>query len=312
MKKNKDDSELDLPVKTTTTNRPKLSEDKICWASFVAEADVYMRQYDYAKAVEFYTKALQIEPDNVHVLTYRAQARNIIGDSKKSEEDADKILSIEPKSQAGHMCKANALYNMGEFEFALVWFVRGQRVPLAELDMLQEFKHGEFRCRSAIERAIESFDVPKLKLILDNKKLVADKFHLQNRKKNNANSKGAYYNGGSYSRSKAARFSLTGNNVQVAQNLLEELFDDYVFLRDLETSPSIRNAQDPILNLHISDGLNYLEDRLEFWRAINPKAVNDTATIESPTKNGKQTIRAGKHLKESLKPLQVLPKIGDY
>ena len=73
------------------------------------------------------------------------------------------------------------------------------------------------------------------------------------------------------------RFSLTEFNVQIAQNLLEELYDDYAFLRDLEKSPTIRNCDDPIINSHISSALDYLEQRLEFFRTKNPK-MNDHET----------------------------------
>ena len=94
---------------TQTAVVEKLSEEKIKWSNYVAEADVYMRNYDYAKAADMFSLALSIEPNNLHALTCRSHVRNLNGDPKHAEEDADIILSIDPKSQSGHMCKANAL-----------------------------------------------------------------------------------------------------------------------------------------------------------------------------------------------------------
>ena len=225
---------------------------------------------------------------------------------------------------------------MGEFEMALVWFIRGQRVPLAELDQLQQFKHGEEQCRTAIEKAIEAFDAPKLRLIIDRKKILGEKLHMYHQekpllKKATITSKTSdrdrdrdrtpptsYYSHQPMNRQplKSHRAPLTGTNLLVSQNLLEELFDDYAFLRDLETSPSIRNARDPILDSHITGALDYLEGRIEFWRARNPKAAPDTTTVQSMLKSGKQITRTAKYLKDSRvlefgRQLQVLPRIGD-
>lgn len=218
---------------------------------------------------------------------------------------------------------------------ALVWFVRGQRVPLAELDQLQQFKHGEEQCRTAIEKAIEAFDAPKLRLIIDRKKLLGDKLHMYHQEKpltkkatiasktttssdRDRTPPTSYYSRLPMNRQplKSHRAPLTGTNLQVSQNLLEELFDDYAFLRDLETSPSIRNARDPILDAHITGALDYLEGRIEFWRARNPKAVPDTTAVQALLKSGKQITKTAKYLKESRvlefgRQLQVLPRIGD-
>ncbi|KAJ3300904.1 hypothetical protein HDV03_001684, partial [Kappamyces sp. JEL0829] len=88
----------------------KLTDEKIKWSTYVAEADVAMRHSDYGKAEELYTKALWIQPDNIHVLNFRSKCRALNGDFVHAEKDADHILLIDPKSPIGHMCKADALY----------------------------------------------------------------------------------------------------------------------------------------------------------------------------------------------------------
>lgn len=97
------------PGQTTAAAVDRLTEEKIKWSNYVAEADVYMRNYDYSKAGDMFSLALSIEPNNLHALTCRSHVRNLNGDPKLAEDDADMILSIDPKSQSGHMCKANAL-----------------------------------------------------------------------------------------------------------------------------------------------------------------------------------------------------------
>jgi hypothetical protein len=59
----------------------KLTEEKIMWHTFIAEADVYLKNCDYVRAEEYYTKALRLQPDQVHVLHLRSKCRANLGET---------------------------------------------------------------------------------------------------------------------------------------------------------------------------------------------------------------------------------------
>lgn len=321
------DSDDGMKNEKTSHSTEKLTAEMILWSGATADADVYMKSFDYGKAEEFYTRAIKLQPTNIHTLVCRSKCRALNGNHKGALADAENVLELEPQNSAAHMCKANALFTGGDFELALVWYVRGSRVKQSELDQLALFEQGQYRCKEAIKNAIDSFDVVKLKAIMERKKLASEKLSVapnqqqrlkkkvtqSSRPTNSMNTlKGSSLDFSSR-QLKSNRMSLSGNQATIAQNLLEEIYDDYVFLRDLEVSPSIRNAKDPIIDSHIQASLDYLEGRIEFWRARNPKAFHDSTIIDQVIKSGKPVTRIANYLRDSkgaeLSNKAVLPKI---
>ncbi|KAJ3367222.1 Tetratricopeptide repeat protein 25, partial [Kappamyces sp. JEL0680] len=154
-----------------TVGSEKLTDDKIKWTFYVAEAEVFMRKSEYDKADDYYTKALEFQPDNVQILHLRSKSRMLKGDPKGAEADADRILALVPASPTGHMCKADSLFVASDFEMAMVWYIRGSRVHQAEQDQLAEFLAGEAKCRDAIANAVKVFDASKLKVLIESKNI---------------------------------------------------------------------------------------------------------------------------------------------
>ena len=61
-------------------------------------------------------------------LTSRSKCYLILGDHESALKDAEDALKEDPKFIKGLFAKAEALYQKGDFEFALVFFHRGRKV----------------------------------------------------------------------------------------------------------------------------------------------------------------------------------------
>ena len=83
---------------------------------------------------------------------------------------------------------------------------------------------------------------------------------------------------------KKVRPTLDQPRIELDQHLLGEMFCDYKYLRELEADPAIKDMEDDVLNGYISNGLDYLDSRIEFWRARNPRGLPESA-VESRMKN---------------------------
>jgi hypothetical protein len=75
---------------------------------------------------------------------------------------------------------------------------------------------------------------------------------------------------------KKTRSILDQSRIELDQHLLGELFDDYKYLRELEVDQSIKEMEDDVLNGYIANGLDYLDTRIEFWRARNPRGLPES------------------------------------
>ena len=244
-------------------------EQAIQFSSIIAEADVLMRLFQYSNAEKLYTKALGVQPKNIHVLICRSRCRALNGNPAGSLQDADAILKIDPKNFTGLLCKADALFAEGDFENAMVWYYRGQAIRPDH----DEFAHGIIRSQVAIERALNAFDVEKLKSLRQND-LKQNAFEKEQQKKKKATS-------------------------TLDHNLLEELYQDYCFLKELKDDQVFGEGGQGQVKELVSEAVHYLDDRIEFWRARNPKGVHDVTVLEqtthSKTNRGYRSYNINKH-----------------
>ncbi|KAI8916226.1 hypothetical protein EDD86DRAFT_13176 [Gorgonomyces haynaldii] len=256
----------------------ELTEQMILISSLIAEADVLMRLYQYPAADRLYSKAIELQPENLHLLMCRSRCRALNGNSKGSLEDANAILKLDPKNVTGLLCKADAFFAEGDFENAMVWYYRGQAVRPDH----DEFAHGIIRSRVAIERALNAFDVDQVKDMLKRGQKIESE------------------------RKQAAIKKPTHEDPVLDHNLLEELFEDYCFLQTLEEDGVFCAASEGTVKDLVSGAVRYLDDRLDFWRARNPKGMHDITVLE-------QTVHSDKprafYQKLGVKKHAVLPKI---
>jgi hypothetical protein len=157
-----------------------------------------------------------------------------------------------------------------------------------ELDQLGLFEHGAYRCREAIQIALDTFDVPKLRAMIE---------------KRNRNSE-IVITATKKTEITKIRHEMVGRQLSVDHNLLEELFEDYQFLRELELDP------DPILKGYVTSSLDYLDGRIEFWRARNPKGTHELTVVDQISKPSKSVNRSLNYLKEEITKHVLLPSIS--
>lgn len=118
--------------------------------SYAAEGDILAKQGDYRKAIDAYSKALTLRPTDKNCLVSRSKCFLQLGDARSALADADTSLKEDSDFFKGKFQKAEALYAMGDFEMALVYYHRGNKLR-PELD---EFRLGIQKAREAIDNSI--------------------------------------------------------------------------------------------------------------------------------------------------------------
>ncbi|KAJ3275391.1 Tetratricopeptide repeat protein 25 [Terramyces sp. JEL0728] len=245
----------------------------VLWTSAIAEADIFLRQSDYKRAQELYSYALTLQPDDPHVLICRSRCKALNGDARGAERDADQVLKLDPKNAKGLLSKADALFTSGDFEMSMVWYSRGQQCR----PDVPEFESGVNRCKIAIQKAMVEFDVEKLK-----------KYSLV---KKNLDVKEWDEKSESHAKREVPIAKQRHIVESLDSNLLEELFDDYLFLRDIEQDTIIAESG---LSEVVSNALDFLDGRIDFWRARNPKGLHDTTVVDDVVKSNRYISKRAK------------------
>ncbi|KAI9337886.1 hypothetical protein DFJ73DRAFT_798360 [Zopfochytrium polystomum] len=243
-----DASEVEMPVSS--------------FQSYAAEGDILAKQGDFKKAIEAYTKALALRPSDKNGLVARSKCYLQLGDSEASLEDANMALREDPEFFKGVFQKAEALYAKGDFEMALVFYHRGNKLR-PELD---EFRLGIQKAREAIDNSIGNpkdykFQAP-----------TGVKFVQQSGSGPGGVSLKAPSSAGSGRDSvrREAKKDANAGSGKTVKQLLGELYADKEYLELLISDKDfINNPNDDIYSL-VSDALSYLETRTEFWRQQKP------------------------------------------
>ena len=105
---------------------------------------------DFQKALESYTKALMLKPGDKGCLVARSKCYIHIGDPESALKDADECIKDDKTYHKGIYQRAEALYQMGNFEHGLIFFHRGHALR-PELD---QFRRGIQKCQEAIENSV--------------------------------------------------------------------------------------------------------------------------------------------------------------
>ena len=92
---------------------------------------------------------ISLQPDDELPFIYRAQCKIKLDLPRDAILDAEEALRYNKTSTKATTCKGEALYNMGEFEQALVQFERGYRVRQDAA-----LRAGMVKCRDVIKRTV--------------------------------------------------------------------------------------------------------------------------------------------------------------
>uniref|UniRef100_A0A3Q3XKD6 Outer dynein arm-docking complex subunit 4 n=1 Tax=Mola mola TaxID=94237 RepID=A0A3Q3XKD6_MOLML len=120
------------------------------FSTLVANGDWLYLKGEFKKAIDSYTAALTLKPDEKSCLIGRSKCYLNMGQSENALRDADASLADDQAFFEGLYQKAEALYHMGEFEFAQVFYHRGQK----QRPQIQEFRLGIQKAQEAIENSV--------------------------------------------------------------------------------------------------------------------------------------------------------------
>ncbi|GAA6086846.1 outer dynein arm-docking complex subunit 4 [Tachysurus ichikawai] len=217
---------------------------KSTFSTYMARADQLFHKGEYNKAIESYSTALLLQPGDRNCLVARSRCFVKLGEAENALKDAEASLKDDKSFFKGLYQKAEALYTMGDFEFALVFYHRGHKLR----PELQEFRLGIQKAEEAINNSVGSPSSVKLEIKGD-----LSFFHKVDERKK--------------ARPKTAKSERT------AKQLLGELYTDIEYLEKLLRDEDLikgktrtgERLQDVITNC-----ISYLDTRTEFWRQQKP------------------------------------------
>ncbi|XP_012939493.1 tetratricopeptide repeat protein 25 isoform X5 [Aplysia californica] len=235
------------------------------------EGEHFVHVQQYVKAIESFSKALEMKPEDKTCLVVRAKCHLMLGNSEKALEDANTALDQDEDGKRDIRAlnmKAEALYQKGDFETALVFYHRGNKLR----PELQEFRLGIQKCQEAIDNSIGSPSSVHLEASGDLSYFYKDEED-QKLKKQKQQQKG--YTKVSQAQKKEERKERQkpqdGSNTKTTKELLGQLYRDKEYLEKLFDSLSHSSTQtDSYIKGRACDGLEYLTVRSDFWRQQKP------------------------------------------
>ncbi|XP_034047088.1 tetratricopeptide repeat protein 25 [Thalassophryne amazonica] len=243
----------------------QIVKPKSSFATYISEGDRLFLKKNYVKAIDSYSKALTLKPDDKNCLVSRSKCFLDMGDSESALRDAEASLKTDKMFAKGLYQKAEALYNMGEFEFALVFYHRGQKLRPVH----QEFRRGIQKAQEAIENSIGS----PSSINLDSKE---DLSFLQDMGVSTSPPSGAVQ---PVMMEKMQQSQKTNDNERTEKKLLGEFYSDRKYLKNLLKDEALQtkgNQQDgERLQEVITNSLTFLEMRTLFWHQQRPIYARD-------------------------------------
>ncbi|XP_075702621.1 outer dynein arm-docking complex subunit 4 isoform X2 [Rhinoderma darwinii] len=231
------------------------------FTTYMAEGEQLYQKGEYDKARESFSNALELQPTEKHCLVARSKCFLKLGDPELALRDAEVSLQEEKDFFRGLYQKAEALYAMGDFEFALVYYHRGYKLR----PELQEFRLGIQKAQEAIENSVGTPASVKL----ENKEGMEFLSKQEEGKKAKQKAPAKVPKKVPKQQKKVD----PSKSQKTARQLLGELYNDMEYLETLLKDEGLVKGntrsglklQDLILN-----AITYLDTRTEFWRQQKP------------------------------------------
>nr|CCA25587.1 Heat shock protein 40 like protein putative [Albugo laibachii Nc14] len=94
--------------------------------NFKAQGNEYLKNKEYLHAIESYTNAIDLNPDNAIYYSNRSAAFLSLGDARsKALRDAEKCIELHPKWWKGYSRKGAAEHALGRFDDARATYLKG-------------------------------------------------------------------------------------------------------------------------------------------------------------------------------------------
>ncbi|XP_043820473.1 outer dynein arm-docking complex subunit 4 isoform X2 [Dromiciops gliroides] len=239
----------------------ELEDLRSTFPSYMAEGERLYLCGEYQKAALSFTKALRLQMGDRNCLVARSKCYLKLGDLENSLKDVEESLKNDQTFCKGIFQKAETLYTMGDFEFALVYYHRGYK-----LRPEREFKVGIQKAQEAINNSVGSPSSIKL----ENK---GDLFFLSKQAESmKAQQKTPTRQLWKDSKAESKRKSTLKSEKTVRQ-LLGELYVDKEYLEKLlKDEDLIKGTIKRGMTVEdlIMTGINYLDTRTDFWRQQKP------------------------------------------
>lgn len=296
-----------MPAESYDDDEDEQEGPKSSFGTYLAEGDALFKQSEFKKALESYSLALELEPEDKNCLVARSKCYLKLGDPQKALQDAEAALMEDKEFNRGLYRKAEALYCMGDFEYALMYYHRGHNLR-PELD---EFRLGIQKAQEAIDNSIGS----AAKVKLENK----GDLSFFNRQDDIGNKKRGYTKP---TRNLKLKPVIVNRNKEAkppapskktVKQLLGELYADKEYMEKLMEDEGFiqSHSNKPVYDL-VQSGLAYLDTRTEFWRQQRPLYARkkDTGKPAPKKKKGvKQSI--GKQVLKQLEEIDQALANGD-
>ncbi|XP_024409747.3 outer dynein arm-docking complex subunit 4 isoform X1 [Desmodus rotundus] len=241
---------------------PETNGLRSTFSSYMAEGERLYLCGEFSKAARSFSNALHLQNGDKNCLVARSKCFLKMGELEKSLKDAEASLQGDPTFCKGILQKAETLYTMGDFEFALVFYHRGYK-----LWPDREFKVGIQKAQEAINNSVGSPSSIKLEnkgdLSFLSKQAESMKAlqkphlvrHLLRAPTRQSKRKGSL------------------KSEKTVRQLLGELYVDKEYLEKLLLDEDlIKGTVKHGLTVEdlIMTGINYLDSRSDFWRQQKP------------------------------------------
>ncbi|NXF83909.1 TTC25 protein, partial [Sclerurus mexicanus] len=233
----------------------------VTFGSLITEGKTLSRRGQYRKALSCFNNALKLKEGDKKCLVTRSQCFLKLGDTEKSLKDAEASLQKDKTFCEGLYQKAETLYTMGDFEFALVFYHRGRRLR----PDLHKFQLGINKAEEAI---INSIGNPASVKLENREELGFVSRQAESRKTNQK-----LHNKPTKDQKGTRKKQEPVKNPKTERQLLGQLYDDKVYLEKLlkdEDLMQINTRQGLKVADLVLDGISYLNQRRDFWQQHKP------------------------------------------
>eukprot|EP00164_Ancoracysta_twista_P010765 GFYU01016358.1.p1 GENE.GFYU01016358.1~~GFYU01016358.1.p1 ORF type:complete len:405 (-),score=115.47 GFYU01016358.1:154-1368(-) len=153
-----DDGDIPVPsnneavITVAAANIKTHTSEKKMFALFVSQGDIFIKQGDYGKACNSYSKALELDGNNPAVLCRRSIAFYHMNLFESALVDAELSLEDGNDNAEAQFCKAEALFRLDELDVALEWYEKASGNDVFN----ERYKTGVLKCQMALQRARKS------------------------------------------------------------------------------------------------------------------------------------------------------------
>ncbi|XP_047564832.1 outer dynein arm-docking complex subunit 4 isoform X1 [Lutra lutra] len=241
---------------------PEADSLRSTFPSYMAEGERLYLCGEFSKAAHSFSNALHLQNGDKNGLVARSKCFLKMGELEKSLKDAEASLQGDPTFCKGILQKAETLYTMGDFEFALVFYHRGYK-----LRPDREFKVGIQKAQEAINNSVGSPSSVKLENKGDLSFLSKQAESMKAQQKPHPVRQLVHHP----KRESKRKGSLKSE--KIVRQLLGELYVDKEYLEKLLLDEDlIKGTIKHGLTVEdlIMTGINYLDTRSNFWRQQKP------------------------------------------